>query len=66
MKPCDCISIEEATTLLNEQGISFNETSLRVSPGVGILTMGPASLRIPMHRFKLLAKWYLEDQIKRK
>ena len=62
MRPCDCRSAEEATQKLNEQGISFNNDSLRVMPGVVLLSLGAVDIKVPMSRFKLFAEWYLEDQ----
>lgn len=66
MKPCDCKSIDEARKHLNEQGISFNDDSLRIRPGVVILKMSHTEIKLPMGRFKQFAEWFLEDQIKQK
>ena len=62
MRPCDCESAEEAVQCLNEQGISFNNDSLSVKPGIVLLTLGSVDIKISMNRFKQFAIWYLEDQ----
>jgi len=61
MKPCDCRDQQDADKL-NEQGISFNENSLRIDPCVVILTRGHCSMRITQQAFEKLARWYLEEQ----
>lgn len=62
MKPCDCRDLHTVKTELNEQGITFNDVSLTVEPGIVILEVGPCYLQIPQSHFKRLAEWYLKDQ----
>ena len=64
MRPCDVKSSEEANRCLDCSGLRFNNESLSVHPGLVILTIGPATLKISMKRFKTFAEWYLEDQKK--
>ncbi len=63
MRPCDCKD-QVTAEKLNEQGIKFNDDELLLKPSVVILKMYNVTLRIPMHRFKQLAEWYLTDQEK--
>ena len=61
LRPCDCID-QYTANKLNEQGISHNEQSIVVEPGVVVLTMEHTTVRIPMGRFKMFAQWYLAEQ----
>lgn len=63
-RPCDCRSIDEATRLLNEQGLSFNDYSFRISPNVVYIEGRDSTLRMPMNTFKAFAEWFLEEQEK--
>ena len=62
MRPCDCLSMQEARDNLNEQGFSHNEYSIHIEPLRVILVNGPGQLIFPMKVFQALAEWYLEDQ----
>ncbi len=61
LAPCDCPD-QVTADRLEHQGLGVNDDHIVVKPGVVELTIGAATLRIPMHRFKLFAKWYLEPQ----
>ena len=61
LRPCDCKD-QHTTKKLNEQGIGHNDQNIMLQPNVVILTMGHTTIRIPMNRFKMFAKWYLEEQ----
>ena len=61
MKPCDCKDIYTVSKL-PEQGLRFNDLSIVVRPNKVIIDHGPATLRIPMDKFRAFAEWYLEDQ----
>jgi len=61
MRPCDCKSMEEANDL-DHSGLTLNNDSIRVRPGIVLLSIGPADIKISMYRFKQFAEWYLEDQ----
>lgn len=63
-RPCDCSSIHETTTLLNEQGIKTGQEGIEVIPNYVLLTMGHTQIKISQRRFKQFAEWYLEDQEK--
>ena len=63
-RPCDCKSIDEATRLLNEQGLSFNNYSFRISPNVVYIESMGSTLRMPMNIFKRFSEWFLEEQEK--
>lgn len=63
MKPCDCRDINDTETKLDHAGISVNDNGISVMPNVVILREGNCELKIPMHRFKMYATWYLEDQV---
>jgi hypothetical protein len=63
MKPCDCKDQQDAEALIS-QGIGFNEWSINVMPNVVEMSFSRGTLRIPMSMFKMMAEWYLEDQIK--
>lgn len=64
MRPCDCRDAHTASTKLVEQGLKFNDDGIEIQPNVVVITAGPATVRIPMGRFKSYAEWYLEDQKK--
>lgn len=61
LKPCDCKDMHTVSAL-NEQGIFHNGESIVVEPNSVILTMGHTTIKIPMGRFKMFAKWFLEEQ----
>lgn len=61
LAPCDCPDMTTAR-LLNEQGISINNTGILVEPGRVILKIDQAEIRMPMSIFKKIAVWYLEEQ----
>lgn len=61
LKPCDCKDIKTINKL-KEQGIGHNDQSILVEPNVVVLTMGHTTVKISMERFKMFAKWYLEEQ----
>ena len=61
MKPCDCKD-EMDVAKLKEQGISFNENSIRVKPCVVILSNGSYTIKIQQTLFEKYARWYLEEQ----
>lgn len=61
LRPCDCVDMFTASKL-NEQGISHNDDSILLQPNVVILKMSHTELKIPMHRFKQFAEWYLTEQ----
>lgn len=61
LRPCDCKD-EVTAKKLNEQGLMFNGDSIRIDPLVVILEMGNTTIKIPMHRFKQFAEWYLKPQ----
>ena len=64
MRPCDCHDQHTAMTQLNEQGIGFSDVRFSVEPTIVVLEVGQCRLRIPQKRFRRLAEWYLEDQVK--
>ncbi len=61
IKPCDCKDMATANKL-KEKGIGHNDDSISIEPNSVILKMGNTTIRIPMVRFELFAKWYLEEQ----
>lgn len=63
-RPCDCRSIYDTRTLLNEQGIKTNDEGIEVIPNYVLMTLGNTQIKISQTRFKQFAEWYLEDQIK--
>jgi hypothetical protein len=65
MKPCDCKDQYDVDNNLEEAGIGFNNDSIEVRPNSVILRIGPCELKIPQHRFKAFAEWYLADQRRR-
>jgi len=61
LRPCDCK--DQVTAMrLNEQGITHNEFSLMVEPSVVLLTVGHTTIKIPMKKFEMFAKWFLTEQ----
>ncbi len=61
LRPCDCHD-QATANKLDTQGVGHNADSIRIEPSVAILTMGNTTIRIPMHRFKMFAEWYLTPQ----
>jgi hypothetical protein len=61
MKPCDCLDINDAGKL-KEQGIGYNDWSIRVEPSVVIITTATVTLKIPQVYFGRFANWYIADQ----
>lgn len=61
LKPCDCID-QFTANKLNEQGIGFNNRSIKIEPNSVILTIDSTTIKIPMQLFKKFAEWYLEPQ----
>jgi hypothetical protein len=64
MRPCDCKDQQDVKNKLNEEGIWWNSEGITVCPNYVLLTMGHTTVKISMRRFKMFAKWYLEDQKK--
>lgn len=62
MRPCDCVSTEEAFNKLSEQGLRINDMSITVEPLKVVLKNGPCQLVFSMKHFQLFAEWYLKDQ----
>ena len=62
MRPCDCKDAVSVQKNLTESGIRFNDDEILVQPNVVILSIGCVTIKIPMHRFKQFAEWYLLDQ----
>ena len=62
MKPCDCKDIYDVHSTLNESGVNWNDTGIRVAPPNVIIYTDHLSFRLPQHIFKRFAEWYLEDQ----
>jgi len=61
MRPCDCKDARDLEKL-QEQGIGFNESLIRVAPNIVVLTSGSCSMKISQKMFNRFAVWYLEDQ----
>ena len=62
MKPCDVRSMVDVNNL-NEQGLRFNNYSIKGSSNMVLLYATPYfRIEIPARHFKSFAEWYLEDQ----
>jgi hypothetical protein len=49
---------------MDVQGIKINQNGIEVIPSYVLLTVGPATLKVPMSHFKAFSEWYLEDSDK--
>jgi hypothetical protein len=59
MKPCDVRTTQDAEAL-SEQGLQFNNKSIRIDGSGVILEIRPyAWLKIDHRNFKRFAEWYL-------
>lgn len=61
LRPCDYKDAIDVAKL-EEQGIAFNDDSIKVIPNVVVLKMGHTEITIPMKRFQMFAEWYLKPQ----
>jgi len=64
MRPCDCESLLQLRTGLNEQGIAFNNYSFTANGTSAIIEISPyVRISIPREKMKAFAEWYLENQV---
>lgn len=61
IRPCDCKDLSDRM-MLPVAGSAINDNSVELYPNFVLLTIGPASIKIPMKHFKIFAEWYLEEQ----